>query len=178
MQALSGISQCRSSSRCSSAVRSGSCNLSVDDLGFFDWGDSRESFLMRPDETFSHIPGRSPGLQLVTLQPAVQTNKAGLRGPPELRRAKPGRDKPPTSDGAENIDFPFLTPGTSNFFFAFSRKQSHSACCGKLFCRFSCSDIKLSLESVCTARRRVFKCHQSLLESYFLLLCKRNDPHK
>lgn len=87
---------------------------------------------MRPDETFSHIPGRSPGLQLVTLLPAVQTNKAGLRGPPELRRAKPSRDKPPTSDSAENIDFPFLTPGTSNFFFAVSRKQSHSACCGKL----------------------------------------------
>lgn len=77
-------------------------NLSVDGFGFLERGDSREAhgrLLMRPDETFSHIPGQSPGLQLATLLPAVQTNKASPRGPTEPRRAKPSRDKPPTSDG-------------------------------------------------------------------------------
>lgn len=110
------------------AVRSGSCNLSVDGWGFLERGDSRESHSrfwwgqMRP---FSHIPGRFPGLQLATLLPAVQTNKAGLGGPPEPSRAKPSRDKPPTYDSPKNKDSPFLTPGASHFiFFSVSRKQS------------------------------------------------------
>ncbi len=53
---------------------------------------------MRPDETLSHIPAQSPGLQLATLLPAVQTNRASPTGPPEPRRTKPSWDTPPTSD--------------------------------------------------------------------------------
>lgn len=85
------------------AVRSGrsSSNLSVYGFGFLERGDSREAhsrLLMRPDETFSHIPGQSPGLQLATLLPAVQINKANPRGPPEPGRAMPsqaGTNHPP-----------------------------------------------------------------------------------
>ncbi|TNN56203.1 hypothetical protein EYF80_033579 [Liparis tanakae] len=61
--------------------------------------ERRGRLLMRPDETFSRIPGQSPGLQLATLLPAVQTNRASPGEPPEPSRAKPSRDKPPTSDG-------------------------------------------------------------------------------
>lgn len=78
------------------AARSGrpSSNLNVDDLGSFEGGDNREAhgrLLMRSDETFTHIPGQSPGLQLATLLPAFQTNKARHRGPPGPCQAKPGQ---------------------------------------------------------------------------------------
>lgn len=78
------------------AVRSGRSrsNLNVDGLGFLDRGDSREAhscLLMRLDETFTHIPGQSPGLQFATLLPAVQTNKASHTGPPGPCQAKPGQ---------------------------------------------------------------------------------------
>lgn len=161
------------------AVRSGSCNLSVDGWGFLERGDSRESHSrfwwgqMRP---FSHIPGRFPGLQLATLLPAVQTNKAGLGGPPEPSRAKPSRDKPPTYDSPKNKDSPFLTPAASHFIFFQLVANKVCMLLVTCYCQFSCSDIvNLSLGSVCAAERHVFKCHQSLLESC-LALCWRNYP--
>ncbi|CAB1435250.1 unnamed protein product [Pleuronectes platessa] len=45
----------------------------------------------RRHETFTHIPGQAPGLQLATLLPAVQTNKASRRRPPGPCQAKPGQ---------------------------------------------------------------------------------------
>lgn len=87
---------------------------------------------MRPDETLSHIPAQSPGLQLATLLPAVQTNKAG---PPRASRAVPSRagtNRPPLTVLKCRLS---IFNSRNVFFFFFhpvSHKQSRLACCGEL----------------------------------------------
>lgn len=126
-------------------------------FGFLERGDSRKAhgrLLMRPDETFSHIPGQSPGLQLATLLPAVQINKASLRGPPgltELCQAKPGQTAHLCHP--KIVDSSILTPGTRSFF---CQKQSCSTCCGTSCCCCFCWSRCHTSDSMCVPERHEF----------------------
>lgn len=139
-----------------------SSNLSVDGVRFFDGGDNREArgrLLMRPDETFSHIPRQSPGLPLATLLSAVQTNKASLRGPPEPCQAQPGQTAHLWR--SENIDSPFLTPVTRGFFN--NKTKSFHTVWHKLLSLMMSRRQQPVTGNLCVPEQHAFKSSQSLI---------------
>lgn len=129
---------------------------------FFDRGDNREArgrLLMRPDETFSHIPRQSPGLPLATLLSAVQTNKASLRGPPEPCQAQPGQTAHLWR--SENIDSPFLTPVTRSFFN--NKTKSFHTVWHKLLSLMMSRRQQPVTGNLCVPEQHAFKSSQSLI---------------